>query len=77
MHTKIEKRGTAKSTFQMFIASLNESEIQGAVSHPVGSDEVEIRSTEKSWGVVPVKGKEQLRLLRDAMIIICEMEGIE
>jgi hypothetical protein len=81
MHTKIVKRGGSEETcFDVFIANLNEGEnehSEGAISHFVGSYDITIRSTEPSWGAVPVSGKEHLKLLRDALIEICKMENIE
>lgn len=43
-----------------------------AVSH-----EVTIRSTSKSYGAIPITGRENLQLLRDALCEICKIEGIE
>jgi|GEM_PF-3144715 hypothetical protein len=81
MHTRIEKRGGSEETlYDLFIANLNERENEhskSAVSHPIGSDEVMIRSTHRSYGAVPVSGRENLKLLRDALIEICKMENIE
>jgi hypothetical protein len=79
METQIVKRGV-KDERDLFIANLNSGEDEdskGAVSHPKGSDEVNIRSTHQSYGTIPVSGREYLKLLRDALIEICRMEGIE
>ncbi len=81
MYTRTEKRGGSEATlYDLFIANSAEGENEhslGAVSHPIGSNEVTIRSTSSSWGEVPVSGRENLKPLRDALIEICKMENIE
>ncbi|MFZ2226276.1 MAG: hypothetical protein WA064_02410 [Candidatus Moraniibacteriota bacterium] len=80
MHTKTVKRGGSEETlYDLFIVNVNDGENEhsaGAVSHLVGSDEVMIRSTHRSYGAVPVGGRENLKCLRDALIEICRMENI-
>jgi hypothetical protein len=81
MYTKIVQHGGSEDTLHdVFVATLYEhatEHTRGAVSHPVGSDEINIRSTHPSWGAIPFSGKKNLRLLRDALIEICKMENIE
>ncbi|KKQ45667.1 MAG: hypothetical protein US63_C0012G0002 [Candidatus Moranbacteria bacterium GW2011_GWC2_37_8] len=81
MNTQIVKRGFKEELQDVFIANLAEGQNEhspAAVSHFVGSDEVTIRSTnQRSYGSIPINGRESLKLLRDAMIEICRMEGIE
>jgi hypothetical protein len=81
MYTKIVKRGGSEETLHdVFVATLYEhatENTRGAVSHPIGSDEIYIRSTHPSWGTIPFSGREDLGLLRDALIEICKMENID
>ena len=63
---------------QEYFATPNEGEDKhsaGAISYVIGSDEVCIRSTnQKGYGAIPIKGFNNLKLLRDALIKICVME---
>ena len=78
MHTAIKEQGLSEDKKQkVFIASVNAEDSRDVVSHAVGSEEVTVRSNVPSWGAVPVKGKEHLKVLRDAMIEICKMKEIE
>lgn len=78
MYTRIVKRGV-KNEERLFIATTqkkgNEHSL-GAVSHYIGTDEVTIRSNVPSWGSIPIKRRENLKMMRDALIKICEMGGI-
>lgn len=47
------------------------------VVHHVGSEEVTIRSNLCGWGSIPVGGREALATLRDALVEVCRVEGIE
>lgn len=79
MHTQTVKRGF-KNEYSLLIASIKEGASEhdhGSVSHVIGTEEVIIRSTSRSCGSIPIEGKENIKLLRDAIIAICEMEGIE
>ena len=76
MHTRTEM----DKSCEIFVATINKGDsrhYRGAVSHPIGSDTVSIRATSPSWDGILIKGKKNLRLLRDALIKICEMESIE
>ena len=79
MHTRIVNI-YAPEEGKMFIATMDvdaTEHSEGAISHVMGSDIVNIRSNMRSYGAVPVVGKDNLVLLRDALIEICKMEGIE
>lgn len=81
MFTRIEKYYGAKNKKQnLMIFTLKKGAAEcsgGAVSHVVGRKKVTIRSNIRGWGGIPVHGRNNLRLLRDALIEICKMEGIE
>ena len=81
MFTRTEKRGFKKdkqTDLMIFTTEEGASEHSGgAVSHTVGSEEVTIRSNVPSWGAIPVSGREELRLLRDALVKVCEVENID
>ena len=80
MQTQIKKLGSGDDKYNLFIANLNEGQNEhspGAVSHMMGEYHVSIRSTSKSYGAIPVEGRENLQLLRDALNEICKMQGIE
>ncbi len=63
---------------QEYFATSNEGEDKhsaGAISYVIGSDEVMIRSTDqKGYGAIPIKGFDNLKLLRNALIKICDFE---
>lgn len=63
---------------QEYFATPNKGEDKhsaGAISYVIGSDEVNIRSTnQRGYGAIPIKGFNNLKLLRDALIKICVME---
>ena len=46
----------------------------GAISYVIGSNEITIRSTNRGYGAIPIEGIENLKLLRDALIKICNIE---
>lgn len=81
MFIRSEKRGfTEESQSDLLIVTMEEGASEhslGAISHTIGSYAVVIRSNQPSWGSVPIEGREELRLLRDTLTKICEMEGIE
>ena len=79
MYTRIVKRGL-KNEERLFIATTQKKGNEhsyGAVSHQIGTNDVRIRSNVPTWGAVPVEGHENLKMMRDALIKICEMEGIK
>ncbi len=62
---------------QEYFATLNKGEdkhAKGAISHVIGSDEIIIRSTNNSYGAIPIEGEEHIKILRDALIKICNMK---
>lgn len=81
MFTRTEQRGVDPQKQRELLIFTHEEGADehspGAVHHVLGSDEVTIRSNVRSWGSVPVQGRESLLLLRDALIEICKREGIE
>lgn len=63
-----------------YFATLNKDEdkhSKGAISHIVGSDEIKIRSTNNSYGAIPIEGMEHIKILRDALIKICDMKEFD
>jgi hypothetical protein len=80
MYTRIEKQGGKNKEIDVFVAATlpgAHSNSWGAVSHPLGSDEIYIRSTLPSEGAISIIGERNIRLLRDALIEICKMKNIE
>lgn len=58
----------------VFTATPNAGEhSQGAVSHVIGSGQLNIRSTSGSYGSIPIEGEEAILNIRDALIAICKM----
>jgi len=77
MHEETKKQGfKPENQYDLYVASVDAGHHE-VISHMVGSESVTIRSNQPSWGSVPIVGKEELKVLRDAMIKICEMVGIE
>ena len=80
MFTKTEKRGMKEETqYDLLICTMNEGDNEhshGAVSHPIGSDKITIRSNCRSWGSIPIEGKDNIAMLRDALNLVCEKMGI-
>ncbi len=79
MFTKIIKSGVGHP-YDLFVATMNRGgneHTKGAVSLFVGEARVTIRSNVPTWGSIPVEGRENLKLLRDALIRICKIEKIK
>lgn len=81
MHERIENRGFRKwSSHSLMIFTIEQGESEhgkGAVSHVLGSHEVSIQSNDPLCGAIHIRGREYLRLLRDALTKICEIEDID
>ncbi|MFA5358246.1 MAG: hypothetical protein WC310_00290 [Patescibacteria group bacterium] len=74
----IDTAADTQGELQVFSASPEGSEVDpGSISHVIGSDEVSIRSNVAFGGSISVKGRESLKLLRDALVSICKTEDIK
>lgn len=71
MFARVEKRGpTPETQYDLLICTLREGESEharSAVSFPLGSDTLTITSNSRSWGSIPIEGREAITLVRDAL----------
>lgn len=80
MFTKVEERGMTEETqYDLLICTMRGTDNEhsfGAVSHPIGSDGITIRSTSRSWGSIPIDGADNIVMLHEALGLIREKMGI-
>ena len=71
MFARVEKRGpTPEKQYDLLICTLRKGEPEHsrpAVSFPLGSDEVTITGNVRSWGSIPIRGREAITLVRDGL----------
>ena len=77
---RIEKKPFIASKKDYFVATRRKNGTicgEGAVIHPIGQDEVNISSYGHTSTHVVLRGRESLAHVRDSLIEICKMQGID
>jgi hypothetical protein len=81
MYTRVAKRGIKNEERLLIVTTQKKGNEHspGAVSYGlVGSEKniVTIHSNVLGWGAIPIKGRENIEMLKDALILICKIGNV-